>query len=108
AMAQTLGEYGLKAVVVGPSNHSVHAHDAPARIWEKGAIGDRIGHAGRLIEADVRVVLDTVLVSAASEHVVGLDGHVARELPLHPDGGLDTVGDVRKLGRRSEFRRITE
>ena len=34
---------------------------------------------------DIHVVLDAMLVAAAGKDVVGVERHVAPELPLHPD-----------------------
>ena len=104
-MAHPLGEYGLQAVVVGAAIHQIEADHAPSREGPVDESSVRIPRVEiqrqtrRRIEQDVYVVLDTMLVARAREHVVGLERHVVPELPCHADGALPAVPDFRQLPR---------
>ena len=50
-----------------------------------------------------------MLVATAGEYVIGLEGHVAPELPLHANGGLPAVPDFRQLPRRRcQFHQVAD
>ena len=50
-----------------------------------------------------------MLVARTRKHVVGLERHVAPELPCHADGALPAVRDFRQLPRgRSQFLQVPD
>ena len=73
-----------------------------------GDIRKRIRGAGSRVVAQVDVVrgepaTTLLLIASAGVNVIGLDRHVAANLPCDSDGRLPTVCDVRDIRRRGQF-----